>query len=184
MAKGINKVILVGHAGQDTEIRYTQAGVACASASIATGSVRKNKATGEREEHTEWHRVTAFNRLAEIFDTYVKKGQQVYIEGFLRTKKWTDQGGVDRYTTEVIANEMQLLGVKDGTPRQEQRRPTPTVSTASATPQAQNNPSTEYGGATRENANGTQKSPHATPIAAPYDPSATQNFAYDDDIPF
>ena len=110
MAKGINKVILVGHLGQDPELRYTQASAAIANISIATTESWTDKQSGQRQDRTEWHRVVFFNRLAEIVGEYLRKGSQVYIEGSLRTRKWQDQQGQDRYTTEIVASEMQMLG--------------------------------------------------------------------------
>ncbi len=110
MSRGINKVILVGNLGQDPEIRYTPGGMAVANITVATSDSWKDKQTGEQQERTEWHRVVFFNRLAEIAGEYLKKGSQVYIEGRLQTRKWKDQGGQDRYTTEIVANEMQMLG--------------------------------------------------------------------------
>jgi len=110
MARGINKVILVGTCGKDPETRYMPSGGAVTSMSIATNESWKDKKTGEKQEHTEWHNVTFFNRLGEIAGEYLKKGQQVYIEGKLTTEKWQDKSGNDRYTTKIIANEMQMLG--------------------------------------------------------------------------
>ena len=110
MARGINKVILVGNLGQDPEIRYTPSGMAIANVTIATTDAWKDKQTGEQQERTEWHRVVFFNRLAEIVGEYLKKGSQVYVEGRIRTNKWQDQSGQDRYTTEIVASEMQMLG--------------------------------------------------------------------------
>ena len=110
MSKGINKVILVGNLGQDPEVKFMPSGNAVLSISIATSESWKDKQTGQPVEKTEWHRVTFFNRLAEIAGEYLKKGSQIYVEGKLQTRKWQDQAGVDRYTTEVIANNMQMLG--------------------------------------------------------------------------
>lgn len=110
MARGVNKVILVGNLGRDPEMRYAQSGAAIANLAIATSEQWKDKQSGEPQEKTEWHRVVAFGRLAEIMGEYLKKGQQVYIEGRLQTRKWQDQSGQDRYTTEIVANEMQMLG--------------------------------------------------------------------------
>mgnify|MGYP005995084527 CR=1 FL=1 len=109
MARGINKVILVGNLGNDPESRYTQAGAAITNITIATSESWKDKNTGQAQERTEWHRVVFFNKLAEIAGQYLKKGSKVYIEGSLRTRKWQDQQGQDRYTTEIVANEMQML---------------------------------------------------------------------------
>ena len=109
-SRGVNKVILVGTLGKDPEVRYSQAGAALTSISVATNESWKDKQTGEKQERTEWHRVKFFGRLAEIAGEYLKKGGQVYIEGSLRTEKYTDKQGVERYTTDIIANEMQMLG--------------------------------------------------------------------------
>jgi single-strand DNA-binding protein len=109
----INKVILVGNLGRDPEVRYSADGAAICNISIATTSNWKDKATGERREETEWHRIVFYNRLAEIVGEYLKKGRSVYIEGRLRTRKWQNKEGQDVYTTEVIADQMQMLGGRD-----------------------------------------------------------------------
>lgn len=109
MARGVNKVILVGNCGQDPETRYMPNGGAVTSISVATSETWKDKQTGQPQERTEWHRVAFFNRLAEVAGEYLKKGSKVYIEGSLRTHKWQGQDGQDRYTTEIVANEMQML---------------------------------------------------------------------------
>ncbi len=114
MARGINKVILVGNLGADPETRYTPSGTAVTNIRVATTKSWRDRNSGEQQERTEWHRVAMFNRLAEIAGEYLKKGSQVYIEGELRTNKWQDQQGNDRYTTEIIANEMQMLGGRGG----------------------------------------------------------------------
>lgn len=114
MARGINKVILVGNLGADPETRYTTNGGAITTIKVATSESWKDKQTGENQERTEWHRVKFFGRLAEIAGEYLKKGRQVYIEGSLRTDKYTDKEGVERYTTDIIANEMQMLGGMPG----------------------------------------------------------------------
>ena len=114
MARGVNKVILVGNLGRDPEIKYTASGAAIANITVATAESWNDKQTGEKVEKTEWHRVVAFQRLAEIMGEYLKKGSQVYIEGKLQTRKWQDQNGQDRYTTEVVASEMQMLGSRGG----------------------------------------------------------------------
>ena len=106
----VNKVVLLGNLGQDPTIRYTAGGAAVTSFSIATSESWKDKSTGERQERTEWHNIVMFNRLAEIAGQYLKKGSQIYVEGRLQTRKWQDKNGIDRYTTEIIANEMQMLG--------------------------------------------------------------------------
>ncbi len=114
MARGINKVILVGNLGQDPETRYLPSGKAVTNLRIATSDSWKDKQTGEQKEQTEWHTVVMFERLAEIAAEYLRKGSQVYVEGRLRTRKWQDKEGRDRYTTEIVANEMQMLGARGG----------------------------------------------------------------------
>lgn len=114
MARGINKVILIGNLGADPEMRYMPSGGAVANLTIATSETWKDKQTGESQERTEWHRVVFFNRLAEIVGEYLRKGSKVYIEGSLRTRKWQDQSGVDRYTTEIVAADMQMLDSRGG----------------------------------------------------------------------
>lgn len=114
MARGINKVILVGNLGADPETRYTANGGAITNIRIATSESWRDKQTGENQERTEWHRVVLFGKLGEIAGEYLKKGRQVYIEGSLRTNKYTDKEGVERYTTDIVANEMQMLGGPGG----------------------------------------------------------------------
>lgn len=114
MARGINKVILVGNLGADPETRYMPSGGAVTNIRIATSESWKDKNTGDQQERTEWHNVAFFGRIAEIAAEYLRKGSQVYIEGKLRTRKWQDKEGNDRYSTEVIANEMQMLGGRPG----------------------------------------------------------------------
>ncbi|QKT04144.1 single-stranded DNA-binding protein [Ectothiorhodospiraceae bacterium 2226] len=114
MARGINKVILVGNLGADPETRYMPSGGAVTNVRLATSESWKDKQTGEQQERTEWHRVVFFNRLAEIAAEYLRKGSQVYIEGSLRTRKWQDNDGKDRYSTEIVASEMQMLGGRQG----------------------------------------------------------------------
>jgi single-strand DNA-binding protein len=114
MARGVNKVILVGNLGKDPEVRYMPNGNAVANITLATTESWKDKQTGEQQEKTEWHRIVMFRRLGEIAGEYLKKGSQVYIEGKLQTRKWQDNSGNDRYTTEIVANEMQMLGGRGG----------------------------------------------------------------------
>ena len=114
MARGINKVILVGNLGQDPETRAMPSGSTVTNITLATNESWKDKQTGEQKDRTEWHKIAMFNRLAEIAAEYLRKGSQVYIEGKLRTRKWQDRDGNDRYTTEVIADEMQMLGGRGG----------------------------------------------------------------------
>jgi single-strand DNA-binding protein len=122
MGRGINKVILVGNLGKDPEVRFMPNGGAVANVTIATSESWKDKQTGQQNEKTEWHQVVFFNRLAEIVGEYLKKGSQVYVEGKLQTRKWEDKNGNERYTTEIVANEMQMMGGRGqsqgGTPQQ------------------------------------------------------------------
>ena len=114
MARGVNKVILVGNLGKDPEVRYMPNGNAVANITLATTESWKDKQSGEKQEKTEWHRIVMFRRLGEIAGEYLKKGSQVYIEGKLQTRKWQDNSGNDRYTTEIVASEMQMLGGRGG----------------------------------------------------------------------
>ena len=114
MARGVNKVIIVGNCGQDPETRFMPSGGAVTNLSIATSESWKDKTSGEPQERPEWHRVVFFNRLAEIAGEYVKKGSKLYVEGSLRTRKWQGQDGQDRYTTEIVASEMQMLDSRGG----------------------------------------------------------------------
>ena len=160
MARGINKVILIGNLGNDPETRYTQSGSAVANLSLATSETWKDKQTGQPQERTEWHRVVFFNRLAEIAGEYLRKGSKVYIEGSLRTRKWQDQSGQDRYTTEIVVNEMQMLDSRG---------------------------SGQGGG--YQGGDFNQAAPAAAPSQAPAQqggaPAPAQDFSdFDDDIPF
>ncbi len=174
MARGINKVILVGNCGQDPETRYMPSGGAVTNISIATSESWKDKQTGQPQERTEWHRVVFFNRLAEIAGEYLRKGSQVYVEGSLRTRKWQDQGGQDRYTTEIVASEMQMLGGR--TEAAMQNRPQPSQDSGP-----------DYGGgysqqssAPAQNYNQQKPAP-----SKPQQPQTPANFdSFDDDIPF
>jgi single-strand DNA-binding protein len=116
MARGVNKVILIGNLGADPEVRHMPNGAAVATINIATSETWKDKQTGEQHDRTEWHRVVLFQRLAEIVGEYLKKGSKVYIEGRLQTRKWQDKNGQDRYTTEIIANELQMLDSRGAMP--------------------------------------------------------------------
>lgn len=126
MARGVNKVIIVGTLGNDPEVKYSASGSAIANLSVATSEQWKDKQTGEKKEQTEWHRVVIFGKLAEVAGEYLRKGSQVYIEGQLRTRKWTDSNGVDRYTTEIVIPQMggvmQMLGGKREDSGQQQRQ--------------------------------------------------------------
>ena len=170
MARGINKVILIGNLGNDPEVRYMPSGGAVTNISVATSETWKDKQTGQPQERTEWHRVVFFNRLAEIAGEYLRKGSKVYLEGSLRTRKWQDQSGADRYSTEIVANEMQMLDSR-GSGQPEQR--------AAVQPAAQQPPPAG------------QAQPAAQPAAEPAaeqgngngnDAGSFENF--DDDIPF
>jgi len=114
MARGVNKAILVGNLGRDPEVRYSPNGQAVANVTLATSESWKDKTSGEKQEKTEWHRVVFFGRLAEIAGEYLKKGAQIYVEGRLQTRKWQDKDGHDRYSTEIMATEMKMLGSRAG----------------------------------------------------------------------
>jgi len=136
-SRGINKVILVGRLGQDPETKHLPSGSAVTNVSLATSESWNDKATGQPVERTEWHRIVFFNRLAEIAGEYLVKGSQVYVEGSLRTRKWQDQQGNDRYSTEIVASEMQMLGGRpDGAPAPATNRVA--AAPQQATPQMQN----------------------------------------------
>ncbi len=150
MARGVNKVILVGNLGKDPEVRYMPSGGAVANTSLATSESWKDKTTGEQQERTEWHNLTFYGRLAEIAGEYLKKGSQIYVEGSIRTEKWQDKEGKDRYTTKIIVNEMQMLGSRGGStgsmPRDEGERPSSSSRGAaeSSRPAAVANPSDQF----------------------------------------
>jgi len=114
MARGVNKAILVGNLGADPEVRYMPSGAAVANIRIATSEQWKDKQSGEAQERTEWHNIVLFGRLGEVAGEYLRKGSQVYIEGRIQTRKWQDKQGNDRYTTEIVANDMQMLGGRGG----------------------------------------------------------------------
>ncbi len=121
--RGVNKVILIGNLGQDPEVRYMPNGNAVANITLATSESWKDKNTGETQEKTEWHRVVFFRRLAEVVGEYLKKGSKVYVEGRLQTRKWQDNNGQDRYTTEIVADQMQMLDSRGGSAAFEGNRP-------------------------------------------------------------
>ena len=157
----VNKVILVGNLGRDPEVRYSPDGAAICNISLATTAVWRDRATGERREETEWHRVVFFNRLAEIAGEYLKKGRSVYVEGRLRTRKWQDkETGADRYSTEIVADQMQMLGGRD--------------SDASMG-------GDDFNQAPRQQSRPAQQQPRP---AAPQAPAAANLMDMDDDIPF
>lgn len=157
MARGVNKVILVGNLGQDPEARFMPSGGAVTNVSIATSESWKDKNTGQQQERTEWHRVVFFNRLAEIAGEYLKKGSKVYVEGSLRTRKWQGQDGQDRYTTEIVASEMQMLDSRgEGA----------------------------SGGFGNNNNNAQPQASNAQPADQGYSNAPADNGGFDDDIPF
>jgi len=123
MARGVNKVIIIGNLGNDPETKYMPSGNAVTNITVATSESWKDKQTGQQQERTEWHRVCFFNRLAEVAGEYLRKGSKVYLEGSLRTRKWQDQSGQDRYTTEIIASEMQMLDGKSDNQAQPAQKP-------------------------------------------------------------
>lgn len=169
--RGINKVILVGNLGQDPEVRYMPNGSAVANFSVATSESWKDKQTGENRDRTEWHRVVVFGKLAEIAGEYIKKGTQVYLEGQLQTRKWQDQTGNDRYTTEVVVNPiggtLQILSSRNGNDNFDDN--------SQNWGQSANNISTAPAAAARP-------APQVAPAAQPKAPEPPMDF--DDDIPF
>ncbi|EDN6746672.1 single-stranded DNA-binding protein SSB2 [Salmonella enterica] len=174
--RGVNKVILVGNLGQDPEVRYMPNGGAVANLTLATSETWRDKADGEIREHTEWHRVVVFGKLAENASEYLRKGAQVYIEGQLRTRKWTDQSGQDKYTTEVLVNvggTMQMLGRRDSQPQQG-GQPQPQPQTPA--------PAAKGEGKSAKGAGKSAKGKNAAPQQPPAQPDPAYDF--DDDIPF
>ena len=140
-SRGVNKVIIVGNLGSDPEIRYMPSGGAVTNISVATSESWKDKSSGEAQERTEWHRIVLFNRLAEISGEYLRKGSKVFIEGSIRTRKWQDNSGQDRYTSEIVAREMQMLDSKnpDHAEAVVSKKPT-----ASHTPENNNQPTDDF----------------------------------------
>ncbi len=174
---GVNKAIIVGNLGADPDMRYMPNGDAVANISVATSDNWTDKQTGEKRERTEWHRVVAFRKLGEIIGQYCRKGSKIYIEGKLQTRKWTDKQGVDRYTTEIIADQMQMLDSRSGGSSEFMNNP--------ASQQA------EYGASVPQNqaTGGQANNPLPTKPAAPqaeknYGPVIDDNGFDDDDIPF
>lgn len=161
-SRGINKVILVGHLGQDPEVRYMPNSTAVTGLSIATSESWRDKQSGEMKENTEWHRVVLFGKLAEVAGEYLKKGSQVYLEGHLRTRKWTDNGGTERWTTEVVVGvngTMQMLG-------------------------GRNTPAASGSGQQSAQPQGSRGQPQAQQPTAPHNPANEPPMDFDDDIPF
>ena len=154
----VNKVILIGNLGKDPEVRYAPSGSAICNITLATSRVSKDKTSGEKQEQTEWHRVVFFDRLAEVAGEYLKKGKSVYVEGRLQTRKWTDKEGVERYSTEIIGNEMTMLGSREGGGGADDMGAAPAPRSAPA--------------------------PRPAPVSKPAAKSATGFDDMDDDIPF
>lgn len=149
MARGVNKVILIGNLGSTPEVRYLNSGDPVANFSIATSESWKDKQTGESQERTEWHRITVYKRLAEIAEQYLSKGSKVYIEGSLRTRKWQDKEGIDRHTTEVIASNMQMLDSRNDRAA--------TSTSASAEPREQTPKKAAFNKANTDSSNGNSQ---------------------------
>lgn len=191
MARGVNKVIIVGNCGQDPETKYLPSGSAVTNISLATTDAWTDKQSGQKQERTEWHRVVFFNRLAEIAGEYLRKGSQVYIEGRLQTRKWQDQSGQDRYTTEIVANEMQMLGGRQGGMDQGGYAPQ-----GGGMPQQQPQQAYQQQGGFQQQAPQAaapqQQAPMSPPPAQQQQPAAPQaapqpqsfDNSFDDDIPF
>jgi single-strand DNA-binding protein len=175
MARGVNKVIIVGNCGQDPETRFMPSGGAVTNLSLATSESWKDKNTGDQQERTEWHRVVFFNRLAEIAGEYVKKGSKLYIEGSLRTRKWQGQDGQDRYTTEIVASEMQMLDSRGG--QQSGDYDQSQGSYQQSAPQAQQQSAPQQQQSAPQQSAPQQSAPQQS---APQQ----QGGAFDDDIPF
>ncbi|MDH5361460.1 MAG: single-stranded DNA-binding protein [Gammaproteobacteria bacterium] len=170
-SRGINKVILVGNLGKDPEVRYMPNGNAVANLTLATSESWKDKNTGQQQDKTEWHRVVMFRRLAEIAGEYLKKGSQIYIEGKLQTRKWQDQQGQDRYTTEIVADELQMLGSRAG-------------AGGGSTEYNQEQPA--YGGGQQSQQQAAPQQQYAPQQQAPQQqaPASAGFDDFDDDIPF
>lgn len=164
MARGINKVILIGNIGADPEVRFMPSGGAVANLSVATNESWKDRNSGETQERTEWHRVVLFNRLAEIARDYLRKGSKVYIEGRIQTRKWTDKDNIERYTTEIVGNEMQMLDARGGAGMD---MPSP--------------PFADYSGADAGSSSGDMGGSSAKATAAA---PAGASASFDDDVPF
>lgn len=184
MARGINKVILIGNLGADPETRYMPSGGAVTNVNLATSEQWKDKQTGQPQERTEWHRVVFFNRLAEIAGEYLKKGSKVYIEGSLRTRKWQGQDGQDRYTTEIVAGEMQMLDGRGGSSNDNAG-----YGGGYGNQPAQQGPSNDYGsnapqgGQNQGYGQGGQGQGGNQPQQPPQQPAGGFD-SFDDDIPF
>lgn len=166
-SRGVNKVILVGNVGNDPEVRYMPNGNAVANISVATSETWKDKGNGEQQEKTEWHRVVFFNRLAEIVEQYIKKGSKLYLEGRLQTRQW-EQDGVKRYSTEIVASEMQMLDSRGG----------------GGMDQGGGNSFGQQSQSQQSPQNAPQSAPQAAPQSAPSQAAPSNFDNFDDDIPF
>lgn len=179
MARGVNKVILIGNVGQDPEVKYMPSGGAVTNISVATSETWKDKNTGQPQERTEWHRVVFFNRLGEIAGEYLKKGSKVYVEGALRTRKWQAQDGTDRYTTEIVGSEMQMLDGRGDGAGMSGGAGMGAAAMGGGFEQPQ--PYAPYANAPAANRSAHQ-SPQQAPQQPPQQPAGFDSF--DDDIPF
>ncbi len=182
MARGVNKVILIGNLGNDPDTRFTPQGTAVTNLSIATDESYKDKQTGQMVPKTEWHRVVLFNRLAEIAKEYLKKGSKVYLEGRLQTRKWQDQSGQDRYTTEIVGSEMQMLDSRQGAGGgydQSQGGQAAYAPSGSAPQQAYSQPQSAQGGGMQGGGMPGGQAPQGMPQR-----EAPAMDDFDDDIPF
>lgn len=177
MARGVNKVILIGNLGADPEVRFTAQGAAISNLNIATDESYRDKQSGQIVPKTEWHRVVLFNRLAEIARDYLKKGSKVYLEGKLQTRKWQDQSGQDRYTTEIVGMEMQMLDSKPGShdSTSSQAAYGQQQTQQSAPQQNHQSPPAHQGGYAQASSPAATQAPQA---------AAAQINDFDDDIPF
>lgn len=180
MSRGINKVILVGNLGQDPDVRYTTSGAAVTNISVATSDSWKDKNTGEDVVKTEWHRIVFFSRLAEIAGEYLKKGSKVYIEGKLQTRKWQDQNNQDRYTTEIVANEMQMLDARQSGGQGQFGGGQAPAAPRANNPQ-NNNQGQNQGGFQQNNNQDQQNQPQNNQQSSQQAPAFDD---FDDDIPF
>jgi len=181
MARGINKVILIGNLGADPEVRYMPSGNAVTNVNLATSESWKDKQSGQMQERTEWHRVVFFNRLAEIAGEYLRKGSKVYIEGSLRTRKWQGQDGQDRYTTEIVASEMQMLDGRGGEGGGYQQPSQGGGYAAQGGDMGYGQPQQQYNQAPPQQA--SRQQPAQQPAQQPQQPAPGFD-DFDDDIPF
>jgi len=185
MARGINKVILIGNLGKDPEVRYMPNGQAVANVTLATSESWKDKNTGEQQERTEWHRVVFYRRLGEIAGEYLKKGSKIYVEGKLQTKKWQDNNGNDRYTTEIVANEMQMLDSKGAGGSNQYNQQASGDSNQYAGGQSnQNQGGVNQGGANQGSANQGNPNQNNNDYGSAPEPQMAPAGDFDDDIPF